>query len=137
MTSIDHIQGAGPEMDQSATDIATAWMRAVVSGDADTAIALSSSSIVYTTGQVRHYSGHQGIHDIVSDFDRLSGILEVAVEGEILESDGVVALRRIERYLLPSGGIEIRGCSFVEVEDGLVTRWSDYKSMESIDSVAG
>lgn len=124
-------------MDQSAKDVATAWMNAVVSGDADTAIALSSSSIVYTTGQVRRYVGHEGIRDIVSDLSRLSGFLAVEIEGEILESDGVVALCRLERYTLPSGGIEIRGCSFVEVEDGLVTRWADYKSMAMIDAIVG
>lgn len=124
-------------MTQSASEVATAWMHAVVSGDADTAIALSSSSIVYTTGQVRRYVGHEGIRDIVSDFSRLAGFLEIRIEGEILESDGVVALRRLERYTLPSGGIEIRGCSFVEIENGLVTRWADYKSMETMDAVAG
>ena len=124
-------------MDQSAKDVATAWMNAVVSGDADTAIALSSSSILYTTGQVRRYVGHEGIRDIVSDLSRLSGFLAVEIEGEILESDGVVALCRLERYTLPSGGIEIRGCSFVEVEDGLVTRWADYKSMAMIDAIVG
>lgn len=124
-------------MTQSAKDVAMAWMKAVVAGDADTAIALSSSSIVYTTGQVRRYVGHEGIRDIVADFSRLAGFLDIRIEGEILESDGVVALRRLERYTLPSGGIEIRGCSFVEIENGLVTRWADYKSMETMDSVAG
>lgn len=124
-------------MEQSARDVATAWMKAVVSGDADTAIALSSSSIVYTTGQVRRYVGHQGIHDIVSDFSRLDGFLEARVEGDILEADGIVALRRLERYTLPSGGVEIRGCSFVEVEGGLVTRWADYKDMGTMDAIAG
>ena len=124
-------------MTQSASEVATAWMHAVVSGDADTAIALSSSSIVYTTGQVRRYVGHEGIRDIVSDFARLAGFLDTRIEGEILESGGVVALRRLERYTLPSGGIEIRGCSFVEIENGLVTRWADYKSMETMDAVAG
>jgi hypothetical protein len=59
------------------------------------------------------------------------------VEGEILESEGVVALRRLERYTLPSGGIEIRGCSFVEVAGGVVTRWADYKSMHAIDEIVG
>lgn len=124
-------------MEQSARDVATAWMNAVVSGDAETAIALSSSSILYTTGQVRRYVGHQGIRDIVSDFARLDGFLTIEIEGEILESDDVVALRRTERYTLPSGGIEIRGCSFVEVENGLVTRWADYKSMALIDAIVG
>ena len=124
-------------MEQSATDVATAWMQAVVSGDADTAIALSSSSIVYTTGQIRRYVGHEGIRDIVSDFSRLAGLLDTKIEGDVLESGGVVALRRLERYTLPSGGIEIRGCSFVEIENGLVTRWSDYKSMETMDAIAG
>ena len=124
-------------MAQSARDVATAWMNAVVSGDAETAIALSSSSILYTTGQVRRYVGHQGIRDIVSDFARLDGFLTIEIEGEILESGGVVALRRTERYTLPSGGIEIRGCSFVEVENGLVTRWADYKSMAMIDAIVG
>lgn len=124
-------------MEQSASDVATAWMQAVVAGDADTAIALSSSSIVYTTGQVRRYVGHEGIRDIVSDFARLAGFLDTRIEGEILESGGVVALRRLERYTLPSGGIEIRGCSFVEIENGLVTRWADYKSMQTMDAVAG
>lgn len=124
-------------MEQSPGDIATAWMSAVVAGDALTAISLSSPTIVYTTGQVRKYVGHEGIHDIVSDFRRLSGFLVVSVEGEVLTEGGVVALRRVERYTLPSGGIEIRGCSFVEVEDGAVTRWADYKSMESIDEIVG
>lgn len=124
-------------MEQSPVDVATAWMSAVVSGDAETAVRLSSPSIIYTTGQVRKYEGHEGIHDIVSDFRRLHGFLVVAVEGEVLEANGVVALRRVERYTLPSGGIEIRGCSFVEVEDGAVTRWADYKSMEAIDQVVG
>ncbi|ODQ83696.1 hypothetical protein BFG51_09060 [Dietzia alimentaria] len=124
-------------MRQSAREIATAWMAALASGDAERTIALSSPSIVYTTGQVRRYEGHDGVRDIVSDLSRLAGFLTIGVEGEILESEGVVALRRIERYTLPSGGIEIRGCSFVEVEDGVVTRWSDYKSMETIDDVIG
>ena len=124
-------------MEQSATDVATAWMKAVVSGDADTAIALSSSSIVYTTGQIRRYVGHEGIRDIVSDFSRLAGFLDTKIEGDVLESGGVVALRRLERYTLPSGGLEIRGCSFVEIENGLVTRWADYKSMETMDAIAG
>ena len=124
-------------MEQSAIDVATAWMNAVVSGDEATAIALSSSSILYTTGQVRRYVGHEGIRDILSDFARLAGFLHIEIEGEILESDGVVALRRLERYTLPSGGVEIRGCSFVEIENGLVTRWADYKSMETMDAVAG
>lgn len=124
-------------MDQLASEIARTWMTAVVSGDVDTAIALSSSSIVYTTGQIRRYEGHEGIRDIVADFTRLAGFLEVSVEGEILESDGVVALRRLERYTIPSGGVEIRGCSFVEVSDGLVTRWADYKSLETLDALAG
>lgn len=126
-----------PALEKSASDVATAWMEAVVAGDADTAVTLSSPSVLYTTGQVRRYVGHEGIHDIVSDFARLAGFLEITVEGEILESGGVVALRRLERYTLPSGGIEIRGCSFVEVENGLVTRWADYKSMETLDAVVG
>ena len=48
-----------------------------------------------------------------------------------------MALRRLERYTIPSGGVEIRGCSFVEVSDGLVTRWADYKSLETLDALAG
>ena len=124
-------------MPESATDTAIAWMAALAAGDAEGTIALSSPSIVYTTGQVRRYVGHDGIRDIVSDLARLGGFLTIGVEGEVLESEGVVALRRIERFTLPSGGIEIRGCSFVEVEDGVVTRWADYKSMETIDDVIG
>lgn len=124
-------------MEKTATEVATAWMRALVTGDVDTAIGLSSPSIVYTVGQVRRYEGHDGIRDIAADFARLAGFLEVRTEGEILEADGVVALCCHESYTLPAGGIEIRGCSFVEVEDGVVTRWADYKSMEAIDKVAG
>lgn len=124
-------------MEQSARDVVTTWLNAVVSGDADTAIALSSSSFVFTTGNTRTYRGPEGIRDIVEDFARLPGFLEVSVDGEILESDGVVALRRTERYLLPAGGVEVRGCSFVEVSDGLVTTWADYRHMETIEAVAG
>lgn len=123
--------------DQSPREVALKWMAAVVSGDVETAVGLSDPSIIYTTGQVRRYEGHEGIRDIASDFARMAGFLDVSVEGEILEVGEVVAFRRLELYTIPSGGIEIRGCSFVEVEDGVVTRWSDYKSMESIDRVIG
>lgn len=123
--------------DRSPRTVATQWMAAVASGDVETAIRLSAPSIIYTTGQVRRYEGHDGIRDIASDFARLAGFLEVSVEGEILEDGPLVAFRRLELYTVPSGGIEIRGCSFVEVEDGIVTRWADYKSMESIDVVIG
>jgi len=123
-------------MERTATETATAWMAAVVAGDADAAVALSSPSIVYTTGQVRRYEGHEGLHDIVADLHRLEGMLSVDFH-DLIEDRGVVAMRRVEYYTLPVGGIEIRGCSFVEVEDGVVTRWMDYKSMETIDTVVG
>lgn len=124
-------------MTPSPSETATAWMAALAAGDTDRTIALSDPSIVYTTGQVRRYEGHDGIRDIVADLARMAGFLVVEVVGDIIESGGVVALERLERYTLPSGGIEIRGCSFVEVENGLVTRWADYKSMEAIDDVVG
>ncbi len=123
-------------MERPASETATAWMTAVSSGDAETAIALSAPDIVYTTGQVRRYEGHEGVRDIVADLHRLEGMLTVNSHG-LIENGNVVAMRRIEHYTLPAGGIEIRGCSFVEVEDGLVTRWMDYKSMEAIDTVIG
>ena len=123
-------------MERSASETATAWTTAVTSGDAETAVALSSPTIVYTTGQVRRYEGHEGVRDIVADLNRLSGMLTVKLH-DLIENGGVVAMRRIEHYTLPAGGIEIRGCSFVEVENGLVTRWMDYKSMEAIDTVIG
>lgn len=124
-------------MEQSPVDIATAWMSAVVAGDTHAVIGLSSPSLIYTTGQVRRYEGHEGVHDMVSDVRRLSGFIVISIEGKIIERDGVVALRRVERYTIPSGGFKIRACSFVEVEDGVVTRWADYKSMKSIDEIVG
>ena len=123
-------------MERSALDVATAWQDAVVAGDVGSAIALSSPSILYTTGQVRLYRGHDGIRDIISDFDRMAGFLTVTVL-DSLEKPGVVALRRLEQYILPVGSIEIPACSFVEVRDGVVTRWADYKSMHLIDEIVG
>ena len=124
-------------VEQSPRSVAVSWMWAVVTGDLDTAIRLSSPSIIYTNSHVRRYEGHEGIRDIVSDLSRLSGFVTNLVEGDVLEDGGVVALRRIQRFTLPSGGIEIRACSFVEVEDGVVTRWADYQNLEAIDVVVG
>lgn len=123
-------------MTDSARQVATAWMAAVTTGNLEDAIRLSSPSIVYTTGQVRRYEGHEGIGDIVEDFKRLAGFLVVSIS-DLIEKKGIVALRRLERYTLPAGGVEIRACSFVEVEDGVVTRWADYKDMQTLDNVAG
>ena len=117
-------------------DVATAWMTAVVGCEVDAAIALSSPAIVYTTGQVRRYEGHDGIRDIVSDFERMSGFLTVTLI-DLIEKPGVVALRRLEQYVLPTGTIQMAACSFVEVAGGVVTRWADYKSMQLIDDVVG
>lgn len=124
------------ETERSDVDIATAWQAAVVAGDVEAAIALSSPTIVYTTGDIRRYEGHDGIRDIVSDLERLSGFLTVTVL-DTVEKPGVVAPRRFEQYILPAGSVEITGCSFVEVEDGVVTRWADYKSMGVLDDLVG
>lgn len=122
-------------MTASARSVALAWMTAVTTSDLETALRLSSPSIVYTTGQVRRYEGHDGVRDIVEDFTRLGGFLTVRVL-DILDRPGVVALRRLERYTLPVGGVEFSACSFVEVEDGVVTRWADYKDMQLLDDVS-
>ena len=124
-------------LEQSPSSVAVSWMWAVVTGDLDTAIRLSSPSIIYTNSHVRRYEGHQGVRDIVSDLSRLSGFVTNVVDGDVLEDGVVVALRRVQRFTLPSGGIEVRACSFVEVEDGVVTRWADYQNLEAIDVVVG
>lgn len=123
------------ERENTDRDVATKWITAVTAYDAEAAIALSSPSIVFTTGQVRRYEGHEGVRDIVSDLRRLDGFLTVTIL-DLIEERGIVALRRLEQYVLPSGTIHTAGCSFVEVQDGLVTRWMDYKSMQLIDDVA-
>lgn len=124
----------GHEM--SDRDVATTWMTSIVACDVDAALALSAPTIVYTTGQVRRYEGHDGIHDIVSDFRRMSGFLTITLI-DLIEKPGVVALRRLEQYVLPTGTIQMAACSFVDVAGGVVTRWADYKSMQLIDDVAG
>lgn len=117
----------------SARRVALAWMEAVTTCDEVTALALSSPSIVYTNGgHLRHYEGHDGVRDIIEDFVRLSGFLNSRVQAALAEP-GIVAIRRVEKYTLPQGGVEIPACSFVEVQDGLVTRWSDYKDMHPMN----
>lgn len=123
-------------MEQTASDVAIAWMDAVAGGDEKTALSLSSPTIVYTIGQVRRYEGHDGVRNLISDIQLLDGFLEVRLVGTPLESDGVVALRHHEAYTLPSGGIEVNGCAFVEVENGRVRRWADYKSMAALEETA-
>jgi limonene-1,2-epoxide hydrolase len=118
---------------ESTRRIAEAWMEAVTSGDEEAAIALSSPSIVYTNGgHVRRYEGYDGLRDIIEDFARLSGFLSVSVLSAVAEP-GIVALKRRERYTLPEGGVEIPACSFVEVADGVVTLWADYKDLQPLD----
>ncbi|MDV8002448.1 nuclear transport factor 2 family protein [Rhodococcus sp. IEGM 1408] len=117
----------------SARRVALAWMEAVTSCDEATALALSSPSIVYTNGgHLRSYEGHDGVRDIIEDFARLSGFLNSRVQA-VLAEPGIVAIRRVEKYTLPEGGVEIPACSFVEVQDGVVTRWSDYKDMHPMN----
>ncbi|MEH6820381.1 nuclear transport factor 2 family protein [Dietzia psychralcaliphila] len=126
--------GDSRERDAESTRlVAEAWMRAVTTCDEEGALALSSPSIVYTNGgHVRHYEGHDGLRDIIEDLARLSGFLSVTILSAVAEP-GVVALRRLENYTLPEGGVEIPALSFVEVEDGLVTRWEDYKDLHPLN----
>lgn len=112
------------------------WMAAATAGDVETAVELSSQSLVYTAGQVMRYEGHQGVREIVEDYERLAGFVTVEVLDSVAE-DGVVALKRVEKYTLPSGAITIPSCSFVEVDGGVVTRWADYKDLQVLHEVAG
>lgn len=121
---------------ESTRRIAEAWMRAVTSCDVDAALALSSPSIVYTNGgHLRLYEGHDGLRDIIEDLARLSGFLDVAVLSAVAEP-GNVALKRLETYTLPEGGVEIPALSFVEVEGGVVTRWEDYKDLRTLNTIS-
>ena len=121
---------------ESTRRIAEAWMRAVTTCDEAAALELSSPSIVYTNGgHVRRYEGHDGLRDIIEDLARLSGFLDVAILSAVAEP-GIVALKRLETYTLPEGGVEIPALSFVEVEDGVVTRWEDYKDLRTLNTVS-
>lgn len=123
-------------MDETARLVAIRWMNATTTGDVDTAIELSSQSIVYTAGQVMRYEGHEGVRDIVEDYERLAGFVTVDVLDSVADA-GVVALKRVEKYTIPSGAITIPSCSFVEVDGGVVTRWADYKDLQVLHEVAG
>lgn len=121
---------------ESTRRIAEAWMRAVTSCDVDAALALSSPSIVYSNGgHLRLYEGHDGVRDIIEDVARMSGFLDVAVLSAVAQA-GTVALRRLETYTLPEGGVEIPALAFVDVADGVVTRWEDYKDLRTLNAIA-
>ena len=116
--------------------VALGWMMAATNGDERAALALSAPSFLYTNGNhLRRYEGHDGVRDIVEDFNRLSGFLTVSVLESIAEP-GLVAMTRCEKYILPQGAVEIPACSFVEVRDGLVVRWSDYKDLHILNRVS-
>lgn len=124
-------RGAGDA--ESTRRVAVAWMDAVTSCDEKAALALSSERIVYTSGgHIRRYEGHDGVRDIIEDFARLSGFLVGTVLSSVAEP-GIVALQRVEKYTLPGGGVVISACSFVEVHDGVITRWADYKDSHALN----
>lgn len=120
----------------SARAVAVEWMNAVNRCDIATLRRLSDPAIVFTIGPLRHFEGYDGILDIVANVKRLSGVVDATVLDSI-EQGNLVVLRRLERYTLPSGGVELPACSFVEVVGGRVTRWDDYKSMALLDELAG
>lgn len=123
-------------MDESAQVVALRWMSAANTGDVDTAISLSSSDFVYTAGEIRRYEGHEGVREIVEDFERLAGFVSVEVLDSVSE-EGVVALKRVEKYTLPTGALDIPSLSFVDVVGGVVTRWADYKDLRALHEVMG
>ncbi|MBB1032543.1 nuclear transport factor 2 family protein [Dietzia sp. SLG310A2-38A2] len=129
-------EASGVEDAESTRRVAEAWMRAVTACDERAALALSSPSIVYTNGgHLRLYEGHDGVRDIIEDVARMSGFLEVTVQSVVAQA-GTVALRRLETYTLPEGGVEIPALAFVDVEDGVVTRWEDYKDLRTLNAIA-
>ena len=119
----------------TARELAERWMRAVNSCDEEAALAVTAPSFVYTTGRGVRYEGHQGVRDIVEDFARLAGLVSVDVL-EVIDDGAVVAMHRVERYAVPGGVGTIPCCTFVEVTDGLVTRWTDHKNLGLFDRVA-
>lgn len=123
-------------MDESARAVAIRWMAAANTGDVDTAIALSSSAFVYTSGEVMRYEGYEGVREIVEDFERLAGFVTVEILDSISEGD-TVALKRVEKYTLPTGALDIPSLSFVDVVGGVVTRWADYKDLRALHEVMG
>ncbi len=110
-------------------------MRAVATCDEAAALALSAPTILYTNGgHLGRYEGHDGIRDMIEDVARLAGFIEVTVQS-VLAEPGTIALRRLETYTLPQGGVEIPALAFVDVEEGLVTRWEDYKDLRTLNAI--
>ena len=129
----DNAEGAVRDDPESTRRVAVAWMEAVIARDDRAALEMTSPAFVYTNGgHVRRYEGHDGLRDIIEDFARLSGFLTATVL-DAVASSGMVALRRHEQYTLPEGGVEIPACAFVEVRDGQVTRWADYKDLRPLN----
>ncbi|PAY22521.1 hypothetical protein CEY15_13390 [Dietzia natronolimnaea] len=115
--------------------VAEAWMRAVAACDEAAALKLSAPTIIYTNGgHLSRYEGHDGIRDMIEDVARLAGFIHVTVQSVVAEP-GTVALRRLETYTLPQGGVEIPALAFVDVEEGLVTRWEDYKDLRTLNAI--
>lgn len=123
-------------MDESARAIATRWMSAVTTGDVETAVKLSSPTLVYVVGTVMRYEGHEGVREIAEDFERLAGFVHVEILDSVSEGDAV-ALKRVEQYTLPTGALDIPSLSFVDVAGGVVTRWADYKDLRVLHEVMG
>jgi limonene-1,2-epoxide hydrolase len=117
----------------TATETVTAFIRLLEAGDVDGAVLLVTDDCEYDNVPMSKVVGPEAIAALLRPMLSSCAEVEWVVHRQVADGP-LVFNERLDRFLLPSGWVEVPVCGVWEVADGRIRLWRDYFDLATFRS---
>jgi limonene-1,2-epoxide hydrolase len=121
----------------TASDVVLALIDACNRRDVEAALKLFHTDAFYHNIPVAPARGLAEIRAVLGPFLAMASEVDWVVHHLVASADGIVMTERTDRFLLPSGWLELPVMGVFEIRDGLIKAWRDYFDMALLRPIMG
>jgi len=116
---------------KTASELVTAFIRAVEAGDLDTAVSMVTDDVLYDNVPLGPVTGPEAMRRILSGgVSKAAERIEWVVTHQVGEGD-VVMNERVDRFLIDGQWLEIPLAGLFVLREGKIAVWRDYFDLAS------
>ncbi len=120
--------------------IVTAMIGACCAKDIEAVLTHFQPGACYHNIPLEPVIGHEGIRATLAPFlamaQEVDWVIHHSVCNDMGDGSGIVMNERTDRFLMPSGWVELPVMGVFEVRDGKITHWRDYFDMAPMAAFA-
>lgn len=116
--------------------VARALIEAVLRGDVEEAVSLTSPDLLLRIESYEDFHGHEGLREFMAFHAEVAS--EVVVEfHHVLSSGDTAAVNRTETVTVGGQRVPLEVGAFFTLRDGLVTEWFGYQDLRAVNRALG